>query len=85
MVNEYTRRGLVDGRILRLPTIVVRPGQPSAATSSFLSGVIREPLHGQRGLCPVGTGIDDPALGLAAWVASPETTVSNFVRAFTQD
>ena len=79
MVNEYTRRGFVDGRILRLPTIVVRPGVPSAATSAFLSGIIREPLAGQVGICPVGTGYDDPALSLAAWVASPETTVANFV------
>jgi hypothetical protein len=37
-VNEFTRRGFVDGRICRLPTIVVRPGPPAAATSSFLSG-----------------------------------------------
>ena len=79
MVNEYTRRGHVDGRILRLPTIVVRPGVPSAATSAFISGIIREPLAGQMGICPVGSGYDDPALSLAAWVASPETTVANFV------
>lgn len=38
MINEYTRRGWIDGRILRLPTIVVRPGVPSNATSAFLSG-----------------------------------------------
>lgn len=39
LVNEYSRRGFVDGRIMRLPTIVVRPGVPSAATSAFISGV----------------------------------------------
>lgn len=38
MVNEYTRRGWVDGRIMRLPTILIRPGVPSAATSAFISG-----------------------------------------------
>ena len=38
LVNEYSRRGFVDGRIVRLPTIVVRPGVPSAATSAFISG-----------------------------------------------
>ena len=37
-INEYTRRGSIDGRILRLPTIVVRAGAPSAATSAFVSG-----------------------------------------------
>jgi nucleoside-diphosphate-sugar epimerase len=81
LVNEYSRRGLVDGRILRLPTIVVRPGVPSAATSAFISGIIREPLHGEPALCPVGDGFDSPELELAAWVASPEITISNFVQA----
>ncbi|GMK54954.1 hypothetical protein CspeluHIS016_0200100 [Cutaneotrichosporon spelunceum] len=79
LVNEYTRRGFVDGRILRLPTIVVRPGPPSNATSAFLSGIIREPLTGERALCPVGDGLESRALDLAAWVASPETTIRNFV------
>jgi len=81
LVNEYSRRGLIDGRILRLPTIVVRPGVPSAATSAFISGIIREPLHGEPALCPVGNGFDSPELSLAAWVASPETTIKNFVQA----
>ena len=79
LVNEYSRRGFVDGRILRLPTIVVRPGVPSAATSAFISGIIREPLHGVEAICPVGNGFDSSELGLAAWVASPETTIQNFV------
>ncbi|OSD02471.1 NAD-P-binding protein [Trametes coccinea BRFM310] len=81
-VNEYTRRGFVDGRILRLPTIVVRPGAPSAAASSFLSGIIREPLRGLESTCPIGDSLASPALDtLALWVASPETTVRNFVLA----
>ncbi|OCF33671.1 nucleoside-diphosphate-sugar epimerase [Kwoniella heveanensis CBS 569] len=79
LVNEYSRRGLIDGRILRLPTIVVRPGVPSAATSAFISGIIREPLHGVEAICPVGNDINSPELSLAAWVASPETTIKNFV------
>lgn len=54
LVNEYSRRGFVDGRIIRLPTIVVRPGPPSPATSAFVSGIIREPLHGQEAICPIG-------------------------------
>ncbi|AAW41370.1 hypothetical protein CNBA7920 [Cryptococcus deneoformans B-3501A] len=79
LVNEYTRRGFVDGRILRLPTIVVRPGVPSAATSAFISGIIREPLHGVEAICPVGDSLESKELELAAWVASPETTIKNFV------
>ncbi len=42
-INEYTRRGFVDGRILRLPTIAVRAGAPTAAASSFISGPPRFP------------------------------------------
>lgn len=79
LVNEYTRRGFIDGRIVRLPTIVVRPGVPSAATSAFISGIIREPLHGVEAICPVGNNMSSPELGLRAWVASPEITVQNFV------
>ncbi|KDQ49996.1 hypothetical protein JAAARDRAFT_142575 [Jaapia argillacea MUCL 33604] len=78
-VNEYTRRGFIDGRIMRLPTIVVRPGAPSAATSSFMSGIIREPLKGLESICPIGNSLDSSELDLAAWVASPSTTMKNFI------
>ncbi|RDX46530.1 NAD(P)-binding protein [Lentinus brumalis] len=80
-INEYTRRGFVDGRILRLPTIAVRAGAPTAAASSFISGIIREPLQGLPSTCPIGTSADSPELDLALWVASPETTVANFLHA----
>ncbi len=52
-LNDYSRRGLVRGRGFRLPTISVRPGAPNKAASSFMSGIIREPLNGQRAVCPV--------------------------------
>ncbi|THH19144.1 hypothetical protein EW146_g1972 [Bondarzewia mesenterica] len=82
LINEYTRRGFIDGRILRLPTIVVRPGPPSNATSAFLSGIVREPLKGESTTCPIGSSPSDPAVdALHAWVASPPTTVRNLVRA----
>lgn len=48
LVNDYTRKGFVDGRTLRLPTIVVRPGKPNAAASGFASSIIREPLQGDE-------------------------------------
>ncbi|RPD56165.1 NAD(P)-binding protein [Lentinus tigrinus ALCF2SS1-7] len=80
-INEYTRRGFVDGRILRLPTIVVRAGAPSAAASSFISGIIREPLQGLPSTCPIGTSPSSPDLDLPLWVASPETTIANFLHA----
>ncbi|KAJ7038573.1 hypothetical protein C8F04DRAFT_1324404 [Mycena alexandri] len=78
-INEFSRRGFVDGRILRLPTICVRPGVPAAATSAFISGIIREPLKGIESLCPIGNSIDSPELDLPLWLASPETTIKNFV------
>jgi D-erythronate 2-dehydrogenase len=53
LINDYSRRGFVDGRVLRLPTISVRPGRPNAAASSFASGIIREPLNGEPAVCPV--------------------------------
>lgn len=54
LIADYSRRGYLDGRVLRLPTICVRPGKPNAAASSFFSGIIREPLAGVRATLPVG-------------------------------
>jgi len=53
LVNDYSRKGFVDGLSLRLPTIVVRPGKPNKAASTFASSILREPLSGQEALCPV--------------------------------
>jgi D-erythronate 2-dehydrogenase len=53
LVNDYSRKGFVDGRALRLPTVVVRPGRPNRAASTFASSMIREPLAGQDAICPV--------------------------------
>ena len=50
LMGDCTRRGFIDGRAVRLPTIVVRPGKPNAAASSFASGIVREPLAGQEAL-----------------------------------
>lgn len=58
---------------------MVRPGVPSAATSAFISGIIREPLHGEQAICPVGDSFDSPELNLAAWLSSPQTVIKNFV------
>ncbi|OSP56309.1 D-erythronate dehydrogenase [Pseudoruegeria sp. SK021] len=53
LINDYSRRGMIDGRGFRLPTIAVRPGKPNRAASSFMSSIIREPLNGQEAVCPV--------------------------------
>ena len=74
LVADYTRKGFIDGRSLRLPTITVRPGRPNAAASSFASGIIREPLNGEDGICPVGRDA-------RIWVASPRTAVAALITA----
>jgi D-erythronate 2-dehydrogenase len=53
MVNDYSRKGYIDGRALRLPTIVVRPGRPNRAASTWCSSIFREPLSGVDVVCPV--------------------------------
>ncbi len=74
LVNDYSRKGFVDGRALRLPTVSVRPGKPNRAASSFASGIIREPLGGEEAVCPV-----PPELPL--WLSSPGTVVDNLIAA----
>ncbi|WP_323937144.1 D-erythronate dehydrogenase [Aeromonas hydrophila] len=76
LVNDYSRKGYVDGLALRLPTICVRPGKPNRAASSFVSSIIREPLQGEVTVCPVS-----PELRL--WLSSPATVVANFLLAAT--
>ncbi|MDQ2088903.1 D-erythronate dehydrogenase [Marimonas arenosa] len=53
LINDYSRKGFIDGRGFRLPTISVRPGKPNRAASSFMSSILREPLNGQEAICPV--------------------------------
>jgi len=72
LVNDYSRKAFVDGRALRLPTIVVRPGKPNKAASSFASAILRDPLQGREVVCPVSedTGV---------WVLSPRRVVECFL------
>jgi nucleoside-diphosphate-sugar epimerase len=65
LVNDYTRKGFLDGRSARLPTIIIRPGKPNLAASSFASGVFREPLGGLECVLPVGPETRMPVLGWA--------------------
>lgn len=78
LVNDYSRKNFVDGRVLRLPTICVRPGRPNLAASSFVSSIIREPLHGEQAICPVS-----PELIL--WLSSPDTIIENLIKAAILD
>jgi nucleoside-diphosphate-sugar epimerase len=63
LLNDYTRKGFIDGRAARLPTVIVRPGRPNKAASSFVSGIIREPLNGEACLLPVPLEVRMPVLG----------------------
>jgi nucleoside-diphosphate-sugar epimerase len=53
LIDDYTRRGYIDGRALRLPTVMVRPGSANTAVSGWVSAIIREPLAGRDYVCPV--------------------------------
>lgn len=68
LVNDYTRKGFFDGRSARLPTVIVRPGKPNAAASSFVSGLFREPLNGETCRIPVLEHTVMPLLGYRAIV-----------------
>ena len=72
LVADYTRKGFIDGRNVRLMTVVVRPGRPNGAASGFLSGIIREPVNGQSAVCPVS-----PETKVA--LASPARTIEGIL------
>jgi D-erythronate 2-dehydrogenase len=76
LLADYTRKGFLRGRAVRLMTVSIRPGRPNAAASGFLSGIIREPLAGQRAVCPVGPQTE-------AALMSPARAVSGLLRAAT--
>jgi nucleoside-diphosphate-sugar epimerase len=78
-INDLTRRGKVDGLVLRFPGITVRPGKPTAAASSFLSGIIREPLDRKPCTVPIADR------SWRTWVSSPSTLVSNIQIALRLD
>ena len=78
LLSDYSRRGFLDGRSLRMPTIVVRPGKPNRAASSFASSIIREPLGGIDVVCPVSP---DTVL----WLMSPALAIRNILHGHDLD
>jgi nucleoside-diphosphate-sugar epimerase len=74
LLADYTRRGILEGVGIRLPSIVVRPGKPNKAASGFFSGIIREPLSGQEALLPVADSV-------LHWHASPRSAVGFLIHA----
>ncbi len=78
LLDDYSRRGVLDGVGIRLPTICVRPGKPNKAASSFFSGILREPLNGREAVLPVP---DDTR----HWFASPRAAIGFLEHAATMD
>ncbi|MEL7209722.1 MAG: D-erythronate dehydrogenase [Actinomycetota bacterium] len=78
LLADYSRRGLIDGVGIRLPTITVRPGAPNAAASGFFSSIIREPLAGATAVLPVADTVRHPH-------ASPQSAVANLLHAAAID
>ncbi|MGL6211698.1 MAG: D-erythronate dehydrogenase [Paracoccaceae bacterium] len=76
LLNDYTRRGFLDGIALRLPTICIRPGLPNRAASGFYSNILREPLAGK----PANLPVPDTT---RHWFASPNSAVHFFDHAAT--
>ncbi|GLA27438.1 hypothetical protein AnigIFM63309_011134 [Aspergillus niger] len=74
LLNDYSRRGFLDGRAVRLPTVTVRAGKPTQAASSFASDIIREPFNGRPAVLPVAKETE-------MWICSPATVVRNLVKA----
>ena len=76
LLTDYSRRGFLDGRGLRLPTISIRPGKANKAASSFMSSIFREPLQGQEAICPVDPDFEH-------WYLSPRRCIENLIHAAT--
>lgn len=74
LVKDYSRKGFIDGRVPRLPTIIVRPGKPNKAASSFASSIIREPLTGYDAVCPASAEA-------GIYVLSPQRVIDSFIHA----
>ena len=78
LISDYSRKGLLDGVSIRLPTICVRPGTPNKAASGFFSNIIREPLSGKEAVLPVSEDV-------MHWHASPRSAVGFLLHAGTMD
>ena len=82
LIADFTRKGFIDGRAVRLLTVTVRPGRPNGAASGFLSGIIREPLAGIDTICPVPpdtlVALCSPARTIAALIAAYEASREAF-------
>jgi len=78
LIQDMSRKGFIDGRGLRLPTVTVRPGKANAAASSFMSSIFRDTLEGRRANCPVSGDY-------LVWHTAPRTIIRNLLHAAEVD
>lgn len=78
LIHDYSRRGWIDGRIVRLPGIVARPHEPSGLLSAFMSDIFWKLKAGERFDCPVSAD----AVG---WWMSVQCCVDNLLHAARLD
>lgn len=78
LLTDYSRRNILDGVAIRLPSVVIRPGKPNKAASSFFSGILREPLNGEEAVLPVSRDVRH-------WMASPKTAAGFLIHAASLD
>ncbi|HZH45793.1 MAG TPA: NAD-dependent epimerase/dehydratase family protein, partial [Roseococcus sp.] len=78
LLQDATRRGMLDAVSIRLPTVIIRPGRPNKAASSFVSAILREPLLGLETPLPVGEEF-------RVWICSPRLAVAWLRQAMTMD
>jgi D-erythronate 2-dehydrogenase len=72
LLNDYSRRGALDARVLRLPVVLTHPGPPSGSVSDRIAALIREPLNGRDAVCPLTAQTRVP-------VASVQKVVEGFL------
>ncbi|KAI1265728.1 hypothetical protein F5Y18DRAFT_417012 [Xylariaceae sp. FL1019] len=78
-INDMHRKGYIDAFCLRFPTVAVRPGRPTNAASSYLSGMIREPMHGEECVIPLKDR------SFRSFLCSPSSLQENLVRVLHMD
>lgn len=74
LINDMHRKGFIDAFSVRFPTVIIRPGAPSNAAPSFLSGMIREPMKGQECVVPMTDR------SYRTYVCSPSSTIKNLIK-----
>lgn len=68
LMADYSRHGRIDGRCLRLPIVLTRPGAPVPAVSDMVAGIIREPLNGVDVEIPIAANTQLPIVSAGAVV-----------------